>query len=357
MNIRFEPYAPEHVPAVRSFNERLTQARSPFALAENPQEDSPRREYLAFDDTGAVRGSFSLKRQQFWVRGETMEVGNCQLPISEGTFNPAYANLGMTLLRYALSLQPRLFCLGMGGRDKRLPRLLAAMRWTLIDIPFLFRVSHPVPFTKNIVPLRHTPKRRLLMDAMAVSGAAWLGIRALQARVPRANRITVETVSGFDTWADDLWLRCADQLSLSAVRTSNVLNALYSDPSFLRLKMSRNDTVVGWVVFRDTQMHGHRYFGDLRVATIVDAMAAPNAIPSVVRAATRFVEERGVDLIISNQGHHLWVLGLRECGFLAGPTNYILAMSPALTALLQPLETHQRRLHVNRGDGDGPLDL
>lgn len=361
MNLRIEPYAPQHVPAVKSFNQRLEAlSGSAFRLSERPPEivpfDLPRQEYLALDD-GEVRGSFTLKQQQFWINGKTMDVGNCQLPISEGTFNSAYANLGMILLRHAMSLQKRLFCLGMGSRQQRLPRLLSAMGWKLIDIPFLFRVNHPTRFMRNIVPLRTTRPRRLALDALAASGAGWLGIRALQARIPRASSVSVETVSEFGSWADALWDECKPYLSLSAVRTSGVLNALHADRRSIRLKMSRGGRVVGWVVLRDTQMHKHRYFGNLRVATLVDVMALPDAIPAVVHAASRMVERRGVDLTISNQGHERWVRGFRHCGFLSASSNYILAISPAMAGLLEPLATHQSRLHMNRADGDGPLDL
>jgi hypothetical protein len=358
MEIRIKPYAREHVPAVRAFNERLqTRAGSAFQLGECPEENAPRREYLALDQAGEVRGSFSLKRQQFWISGRQLEVGNCQLPLSEGIFDPTYANLGMVLLRHALTVQPRLFCLGMGGRGKRLPRLLAAMRWTLIDIPFRFRVCHATRFMRNIVPLRQTPQRRFLMDAIAASGAGWLALHALQGRIPITPSVGVEEVNHFGEWADDLWERCAGDLSLSMIRSSEVLNVLYAGPGFLRLRISRGGVVVGWVVLRDTRMHDHRYFGNLRVATIVDALAVPAEIPAVVQEASRIAERRGVDLIISNQGHELWVRGLRDCGFLSGPSNYTMAMSPAMAALLEPLATHQSRLHINRGDGDGPLDL
>src|SRR5690348_16961708 len=120
MEISIEPYGRQHVTAVRACNDRLqTRSGSTSQLAQCPEERPARREYLALDRRGEVRGSFSLKRQQFWINGQTMEVGNCQLPLSEGIFDPRYANLGMVLLRHALALQPRLFCLGMGGREKR----------------------------------------------------------------------------------------------------------------------------------------------------------------------------------------------------------------------------------------------
>src|SRR5437868_4909481 len=100
MNFQIQPYAADHVAAVRLFNDRLTGAGITFQLAESPQPMAARREYLAIDPQGEVRGSFSLKRQKFRVNGETIEVGNCQLPISEGIYNPGYANLGAALLRH-----------------------------------------------------------------------------------------------------------------------------------------------------------------------------------------------------------------------------------------------------------------
>src|SRR5438132_1746798 len=100
MDIRIEPYAPQHVAAVRSFNARLGEQKSAFRLSESaPQHvfrtlPLHREEYLALDD-GQVRGGFVLNNQHFWVNGQTMEIGHCQMPISEGTINPAYANLAM----------------------------------------------------------------------------------------------------------------------------------------------------------------------------------------------------------------------------------------------------------------------
>jgi hypothetical protein len=137
-----------------------------------------------------------------------------------------------------------------------------------------------------------------------------------------------------------------------------MLNLLYPPTGrFLKLRMTRDGVVVGWAVLRDTQMHDHRHFGNLRVGSLIDGLALKDAIPDVVGAATGVLEERGVDLTVSNQGHASWCDALRRHGFQYGPSNFILAMSRQLTTLLTPLTTHQARLHINRGDGDGPLDL
>jgi hypothetical protein len=138
------------------------------------------------------------------------------------------------------------------------------------------------------------------------------------------------------------------------------LEALYS--SFYRsglivLKLTRRGQAIGWAAVLDTEMSGDRYFGDLRVGTLVDGFAAPANAPAVVDAATQFLTDRGVDLIVSNQAHHAWTAGLKAAGFLQGPSNFGFAMSKRLAEAVAPWEGRWADFHVNRGDGDGPINL
>ena len=64
---------------------------------------------------------------------------------------------------------------------------------------------------------------------------------------------------------------------------------------------------------------------------------------------------RGVDLIVSNQLHAAWSLALLDAGFRLGPSNYLLAASPALAACAGTARDDE--FHINRGDGDGPIHL
>jgi hypothetical protein len=73
-----------------------------------------------------------------------------------------------------------------------------------------------------------------------------------------------------------------------------------------------------------------------------------------MRAAAGLLERRGVDLVISNQMHGAWGTALAESGFRAGPSNFLLALSPALAA---QAGVRQDLFHFNRGDGDGPIHL
>src|SRR5678815_6030997 len=74
-------------------------------------------------------------------------------------------------------------------------------------------------------------------------------------------------------------------------------------------------------------------------------------------AAAAALQERGVDLIVSNQSHAAWAAALAGCGFGTGPSNFIFAASKKLAALLDPWSAHVGRIHLTRGDGDGPIHL
>ena len=152
-----------------------------------------------------------------------------------------------------------------------------------------------------------------------------------------------------------MWDRCSARYAALAVRNSDVLSRLYpaGEERFLIWKVVRRGEVIGWAVALDTAMRDDKYFGDLRVGSIIDTLAQPEDAREVAAAAARALEERGVDLIVSNQCHKAWAQGLRQAGFLEGPSNFILGVSKKLADLSGLLEG----FHVNRGDGDGPIHL
>jgi hypothetical protein len=108
-------------------------------------------------------------------------------------------------------------------------------------------------------------------------------------------------------------------------------------------------------VVLDTQKQRDRHFGDLRLGSVVDVLARRADAPHVVWAARCFLKDRGVDLIVSNQSHAGWADALRTAGFLSGPSNFAFAASKALAEELGSATV--RDVHLNRGDGDGPIHL
>jgi len=359
MSIRIVPYTARHVAAVREFNRRLI-GDTPIEDLQFPETPDPgwlpgMELYVAVEqeahEDGAVRGGYILRRQRFSVSGETVAVAQYRLPVSEGAVNQAYATLDLRLVGDALAREPLLYALGMGGWDLPLPQMLKRLGWRMCAVPFHFKVVHPFRFLREIRALRTTPLRRLILDVAAYTGAGWLGLR-LMGHGRRVRNVKCETAASFSEWADAIWDRSHADYAMLAARNSGILDALYppDDPRFLRIRPSR-----GWAVLLDTAMQDHKQFGSIRVGTIVDCLAPPEDAANVVRAATRTLEKRGVDLIVSNQLHADWCQALAGAGFRRGPSNFLIALSPALAALLE--EAEDGEFHINRGDGDGPIHL
>ena len=351
MGIVIQPFTEDRIAAVREFNARLLAGGCvEFAFPEESERGW--REFLAVED-GRVRGGYILRDQNFSIGGRIHQVAHYRLPLSEGLIDKTYVGIGAAMLRHALAQQPLLYALGMGGMDRPLPRMLAALGWRLDPVGFYFRVLRPARFLRNIRALRKTAARRSLLDLAASTGAGWLGVQALQlARFSAgpATAVNFEQVHGFGSWADELWEACHTRYGACGVRNSETLNRLYpaSDQRFLISKSDR-----GWAVALHTQMSGDKYFGDLRVGSIVDALAQPEDAPAVIAGCVAGLAKRGVDLIVSNQRHRAWAGALRRAGFLKGPSNFIFAASKKLGELIGPFE----EAHINRGDGDGPIHL
>jgi hypothetical protein len=369
MSIKIQPYTEDKVPAVQAFNQRLAaggiapefhfpESNIPHWLPKTDSRKIYQEYYLAVDDQ-YVRGGFILKFQEFWLGGEMQRLAYYHLPVSEGIVNKKHAGIGVHMLRSAMRMQPLLFALGMGGFDRPLPTMLKAMRWEMVIVPFYFKVNHPSRFLRQISPLRSFPARRAAARLAAATGAGWLGIKALHwMRSRTAPRTSNEVVPGFGSWADDLWQRCSPQYGFIGQRGSETLNILYpGGKNFICLKVAGATRVAGWAVALDTQMRNNKYFGNLRVGSIADCLAAPEDAPAVVAAATRSLQERGVDLVIANHSHFAWRQAFRSTGFLQGRSNFIFAASPALAEKLHPFDRNQLQVYCNRGDGDGPVNL
>ena len=373
MAIVIKPFTEELVPSVKEFNRRLSEAGRPpdFQFPEVPAQ--PRalasegakvchEHYVALEgDT--VRGGYILRIQDFSFYGRIVPAAFYRLPLSEGTVNKKYVSVGVQMLRSAAQAQPHLFGLGMGGFDRPLPKMLKAMRWELTLVPFFFKVVHAKPFLREMKSLRKTRLRRALMDFAAFTGTGGIGIHSLQAvrrwRGKGARGLSVEVVREFSNWADDLWGKVHAEYSMTAARDSATLNALYSEQSdrVLRLKVSRGDDVVGWVVVLNGRMRENKHFGNLKVGTIADYLSLPGSELAVILAAVRKLEDDGADLLIASESNASWTAALTRAGFLQGPSNIVFAASPKLAGLLQPFDAHYPKTHLNFGDGDGPFDL
>jgi len=379
MDIRIVPYAAGHEEEVRRFVSRVRAAgidplryslRFPESCTpawQAGREGDVHEEYfLALDSESVVRGGYILKHQSFMLRGEPRRLAHYSLPISEGIADRRFAPVALKLLEHALARQPLLMSLGIGGPEIPLARFLRAAGWSLVTIPFFFRVVHPRAFLRNIQVLRTSAFRRLALDALAATGLGWLGIKALQAMkrgyVPPA-AVSWAPAAEPDDWADapadEIWRECHRRYGLVAVRDRRILGALYpsAERRFIRLTVRRDGRPIGWAVLLATAMSSHKQFGGMRVGTLVDCLALPEDARDVAACAREFLAASGVDLMVSNQASDAWGQALRDCGFLRGPSNFLLAAAPKLAGQLEPFAPSAGTFHLNRGDGDGPANL
>lgn len=371
MAIVIQPYRPEHEPAVAEFNQRLRQAGEDENMVFYPWADPrwlPRRaesrtynEFFVAVDDGIVRGGYALKTQEFFFPDrQTRSIAYYHHPLSEGIVNKAHAMVGTLLLRDAIQRAPLLYCLGMGGYDRPLPRMLARLGWAHDLVSFFFRIVNPSRFLRNMQTLRSSPSRKVLMDIAAYSGAGWAasklfqGYRALLA--PRSAAAECCEVATFEDDAEalqSLWEQARQTCSFTAVRDAEALRTLYpsAQKHLTRLVMKRNGSAIGWAVVGERRKDAK--YGNMRVGSVVDCFALPGELFAVVRNATETLERQGFDLILSNQSHQAWGEAFKAAGYLPGPSNFLFAASKKLAELFAPLEEARPRMHLTRADGDG----
>lgn len=366
MPIVIEPYRPEHEASVAQFNRRLQaggeeiiffREATPAYLSPAASDQIFQEQFVAVE-AGVVRGGYGFKRQPFqFPDGAVRSIGYYHHCLSEGIIDQAYARVGSLLLIHALRREPLLYCLGMGGYGRPLPTMLIKLGWSHCLVPFYLRVLRPYRFLRQMEGLRSSALRRMLMDLAAFSGAGWAGLKAFQAmqslRATKSEAAEVEEFSEFGDWADALWNEAKQSYGLVGVRDSESLRVIYpaSFTHLTKLKMSRGGSPIGWAVVAERRKNPR--WGDLRIGTIVDCWAAPENALAVIRAATRALEGRGLDAIVSNQSHQAWCRALENSGFLKAGSNFIFAAAKKLSEGMQPFEQSRNRMHFNRGDGDG----
>jgi hypothetical protein len=291
-------------------------------------------------------------------------VTDWQGPVSEGVIDRRYNMLGLRTIRDMVKRRPLLYSWGHGEDEARMVQMLRTMGWPLLGTPFCLRILKPHRFLRRNAYLRRSARDRAALDLLAWSGAGWLGLKALDvARGWRAHRprgVEAEVVERFGPWADAVWEAAHPGYAAVGLRDAATLNALMPEggwPDVIRLRVRRDGADVGWAAVLDHALRGNPRFGDLRLGTVADVFARPGDADDVVAVATRFLADRGVDLVVSNQSHPAWIDGFARSGFLLLRDRRLLALSPALGEALAPLEETRRGLHLTNMDGHGPRSL
>ena len=379
MPISVTPYSSQYLHSIRRLNARFREAGVPngYWLPERDHDSSPVVEFQSLPtavltknhfllvDGQEVRGGFIIQDQQFDVNGQRQWVANIQMPVSEGLVDNRYGYLAVQMLRLILKRSPLSFAVGMGGMDQPFPRLLAASKWRVEPVPFYFRVLRTTSFLRQLRLLHTTALRAFCANLAVVTGAGSIGIPLFHTvqRVRSGGAFFVrrqesEPVLQWGPWADELWESYTARCSLAAVRTAGAL-ALFHQPSkgLVLRRFVHLNIPCGWAAMQITPFQDNLHFGNLRVATILDLVAMEGYEAPILEAAVQLASEHGAELVVSNQSHSVWREVFPQSGFLSGPSNFLCALSPALQAALEPLESNHNRIHITRADGDGRIHL
>jgi hypothetical protein len=289
-----------------------------------------------------------------------------QLPLSLGQVDGALARVSAALLIDVLRRSPRCYSLGLGSEETQFAKLLGAAGWEHTAVPFYFSVKSGNRFARNI---RLGADRRRLQIALRALGRLRLAGAALRLREavrsraaprpPRRASAGVEEVPRFDPSVDELFAAHAGSYSLLGDRRAAALNVFFPEGErrYIRLMVREAGRTVGWALVLDTQMHDDKYFGDMRVGALVDCFSAVADAPDVVAAADGFFARRGVDVVVSNQFHPAWCDALQKAGYQRGPSNFFFYYSADLAEMLSDVPDWLQRVHMNRGDAEGPTHL
>lgn len=372
MAIEIQPYSQDRIAAVKLFNQRLREGgAATYRFPEWPVSrwlpagdgETLFEEYFLANDGSDVRGGYVLKHQPYWINGSLATTGCPYLPISEGIVNARFGRVGLQILLHALKRRPLSYGIGMGGANGAFPQVLKSMGWTVCDLPFFFRVVRPGAFLRNFSYVERIRGGKAAARILAATGAGWLGARLVNAvrtrTPPDARELSWTLVSEFGADVNAIWEAGHTTCSLAAVRDAAALARLYPRHAgkYVRVVVTRAGESVGWAVALDTPLRGHNFFGNARLGSVIDCFARPGAEFDVVHAATRALEERGVDAIVTNQAHESWCRAFKRAGWMNGPSNFAFASAPQLTARIAPFDEHRPRFHLTRADGEGPTNL
>jgi hypothetical protein len=365
------PYSVADGDAVERMNAKLSAAGSEwsFPAAEAP-DGAPQlpvwTESFVAREGGEVFGGYPFKHQGFFLKGRELDVGNLTLPLSLGDIDSSYAHVSVALLFDVRQRSPYCYALGLGAQDTKMANLLTAAGWQHLPVPFQFSVKSANSFARNIVL---PAEKKLLQNGLRALGTLRLAGLALRSREfirprgktaqPAREVARARQVPEFDTSADDLFAAHSASYSLIGDRRAAALNILYpkAEQKYIRLVVERDDRVIGWAVALDTRMQNDKYFGNMRVGSLVDCFAAPEDARAVVSVVDEVLTRRGVDLIVSNQLHGAWNEALASAGYEEGPSNFFLYFSADLAEQLESIPGWSREAHMNRGDGEGPGNL
>lgn len=372
--LEFRPAAPDDVARVETFNQRLAAAghmyhrlsiEKPFRTMLHAADSPITVEKLFCFDGSEIRGGVGVKRMMFWVNECPEEVTFSVYPISEGIINPTYAMIGVLIQKELLRRYPLMYSLGAFNSVPA--KIKRQTRWFSLAVPFHFRVLRAGSYLRNFAYLRKKTWMRTLLDLAAASGVGTAGLtlfdlfQRFRGCHPGVDNLQIKRFDAWGDWADQVWEKAGNHYTLIGDRSKAALQVLYPNRNdhLIKLRFNTKDTgrLLGWAVITASKLGNHKYFGNMRLGTIVDMLAAPEDAYQVVSGALVAVRQAKADLVIANHSDRRWNRAFKQAGMASWNTNLFLFLSPKLKERFNPIEAYSDRFYFTRGDGHGPTQF
>ncbi|MDQ6666365.1 MAG: hypothetical protein M3Z23_18460 [Acidobacteriota bacterium] len=368
MPIQFLPLEERLLPLTRAFNARMLAGKAPidFYLPDGPGRPADhtkhiQQEHVIAVDGASARGGFIDAVYPGWLKSTETTLTNVSGILSEGLIDKNYLMLPAQMVKSFVKRDPHTFVVGMGGTHMPLPRLLKSAAWTVETIPFFFRMCRPARVLRELQPLQQPLWKKFAAQTAAVTGGAIAihGIQALRGARGPDSGTTLQLVTSFGSWADGIWETAREDISVSVVRNASVLEELYppGDARLRRYLITSSGQPFAWAVALLAPYQNHKYFGNLTVGVILDALGKPGVHTNALRLITAALAAENADLVVANFSHSRWCAAFRAAGFWPGPSNYLFAASPALAKACNGAPVASGLVHFTRGDGDGRVNL
>jgi hypothetical protein len=245
---------------------------------------------------------------------------------------------------------------GVGGSEIQVLKLYERLGFRNYGfVPFLFKIVNGRRVFQQLRMLQRHPATAMIASvASATRIPAKASEIVFMRRFLQRDRCVLEEWNRFPSAVDDLWKRVAPSFDLVFDRSTSYLNWRFEAAQYTRLGVFVEGSLVGVVICRLSAMKSNAHFGNLNVGTLVDFLADPareRDIRNIIHAGSQYLASRGAELIVANASHSRFVQGLKQCGFLKGPSNY-----QFLTKALDGPE-NLNQCHITRGDSDGDARL
>lgn len=378
MKITFSPYQNNDIPAVKRFNQRFRDANSDFIFSEsNVSSEFPKdgqtklhcEYFLAKDETGEVRGAYYVKNEEYYINGKNVEIVYWQYPLSEGVIDKKYTHVGASILHDLEQRRKLVFVLGLGGFQHPIARMLKIRGWYMYVVPFYFLIINARAFFSEFEYLNALKKSlgpKVILGVVKFFGLLhfFIFLTRIYSTIyrfinfKRYNGIKVEIVEEFSLFADELWEKNKNCYSIVAKRDSAFLNKVYPKTvlKFHRLKIMQKEICIGWTVLLCTKMENDKYFGNLKVGTLVDAFSKPEYSEVLINKSVEYLRKLNADLIVTNHANINWGTRFIKNGFIKGPSNFIFACSKGIEEFYKN-DVDFENGFLMRGDGEGPSHL